>query len=285
MKNGNKKDKRSPSVSKKQATIRTFDDVVRELNRLISPPSGVAIDTEWARSLCLNYCWALDHLKFVSDALTDDHVERNRFRLGTIGASTLLTAKQVVEDFLKPRWITESKNQKTRGQASEVSYQDLQIAAETLYQAVHAEYERVRLLAREERPGDIGAYARNGGTTSKLYKLREARIKEAQKACEQEDSEAEVTIIKTIINSLQNWIGQSLVYYRAHALPADYLVNFFGENVTAEELQKTRSFSLTKAKKSLFARAREAAAQSNFTLEASALSLLAAFYAKKENPC
>ncbi len=151
---------------------------------------------------------------------------------------------------------------------------ELQEASCQWYQDVKQEYERVRDLPPDQRPGDLGAYARNGGPTSKPQKMCAFRVQDILTACQQGNVQGARTAAVQARHAVENWIGQTVGYIRDGMMPGAYAEQYFGLGISAATILAASSD--TAAKEAMWSVA--AAAGPQDPIQPVALSILADLY-------
>lgn len=148
-----------------------------------------------------------------------------------------------------------------------------------LYALVKAEY-----LACQSNPGqcpgDIGAYARNGGPSSKLAKMCHFRVLNMIEHCGASLHAQAHTDVIHAENAMENWIGQTVRYVRAGQLPGSYAEAYFGFGVVASAILDPPT--TIAAQEAMWALA--AAAGKQNPIEATALSILADLKYRLDRP-
>lgn len=119
--------------------------------------------------------------------------------------------------------------------------------------------------------GELGAYARNGGATSKLAKMCEFRVLSIIDYCAESNYSAALTQAIHAEDAMQNWIGQTVGYVRNGQMPVSYAEDYFGLGVVASQILNPPS--ATVAKEDMWAIADDAEVQD--PIAATALSILA----------
>jgi hypothetical protein len=139
-----------------------------------------------------------------------------------------------------------------------------------LYALANAEYVACRDFPTT-CPGELGAYARNGGATSKLAKMCDFRVLDMVSHCAAVNyTSAHLDVIHAE-EAMQNWIGQTVGYVRNGQMPGSYAEAYFGLGVTTADI--TTPSTTTQAKEDMWAIADVAGPQE--PIVATALSILA----------
>lgn len=149
----------------------------------------------------------------------------------------------------------------------------------TLYDAAQAEYVACRDFP-ETCVGELGAYARNGGATSKLAKMCNFRVLDMIDHCGTFDYAAAHTDVVNAESAMENWVGQTVGYVRNEQLPGSYVDAYFGLGVVAADV--TIPPTATAAKEAMWAIADEAGVQD--PIAATALSILADLKNRLDQP-
>ena len=148
-----------------------------------------------------------------------------------------------------------------------------------LYALANAEY-LICQADPEVCPGELGAYARNGGATSKLAKMCEFRVLDMIDHCAALNDTAAHTDVLNAESAMENWIGQTVGYVRNGQMPGSYAEAYFGMGVvTAQILDPPTT---TAAKLAMWAIADAAGLQD--PIEAFALSILADLKNRLDQP-
>jgi hypothetical protein len=139
-----------------------------------------------------------------------------------------------------------------------------------LYVLANAEY-----VACRDFPatcsGELGAYARNGGATSKLAKMCEFRVLDMMSHCSVLNYTSAYIDVIHAEDAMQNWVGQTVGYVRNGQMPGSYAEAYFGLGVTTADI--TTPSTTTQAKEDMWAIADVAGPQE--PIVATALSILA----------
>jgi hypothetical protein len=139
-----------------------------------------------------------------------------------------------------------------------------------LYALANAEYVACRDFPAT-CPGELGAYARNGGATSKLAKMCEFRVLDMIAHCSVLNYTAAYIDGIHAEDAMQNWVGQTVGYVRNGQMPGSYAEVYFGFGVVTADI--TTPATTTQAKENMWAIADDAGVQD--PIEATALSILA----------
>jgi hypothetical protein len=162
-------------------------------------------------------------------------------------------------------------------QASTLS--NLHQASCDLYALANAEYVAYR-DSPATCPGELGAYARNGGATSKLAKMCEFRVLDMIAHCAVSNyTSAHLDVIHAE-DAMQNWVGQTVGYVRNGQIPGSYAEAYFGLGVVTADI--TTPATTTQAKENMWAIADAAGPQE--PIEALALSILADLKNRLDQP-
>jgi hypothetical protein len=159
------------------------------------------------------------------------------------------------------------------------SLDNLYLASCDLYALANAEYVACRDFP-VTCPGELGAYARNGGATSKLAKMCTFRVLDMIEHCADSNFTAARTDVIHADDAMQNWVGQTVGYVRNGQLLGSYAEAYFGLGVTAGDV--TAPGTTTQAKENMWAVADEAGDQE--PIAALALSILADLKNRLDRP-
>ena len=148
-----------------------------------------------------------------------------------------------------------------------------------LYALANAEY-LICQADPESCPGELGAYARNGGATSKLAKMCEFRVLDMISHCAAANYTSAHLKVVYAEDAMQNWIGQTVGYVRNDQMPGSYAEAYFGFGVVMSAI--TTPLTTTQAKENMWAIADAAGPQE--PIEALALSILADLKNRLDQP-
>jgi hypothetical protein len=154
---------------------------------------------------------------------------------------------------------------------------ELQTAACAFHDILEADYQQCR--AGGHCYGDIGALARNGGNSSKFFKVCEFRVSDLIGYCAARNTRAARTALNSAIAAAENWIGQTEKYCWDGQMDCNYVVSRFGAGyVTIGDVTWGRSYDT--AKRHVWAVAAAVGAQSK--VDPSAVSILAELYNRSD---
>ena len=153
------------------------------------------------------------------------------------------------------------------------SLADLQRAACEFHDILQADYQQCRTGGHCY--GDIGTLARNGGNTSKFFRMCEFRVFDVIGYCAAGNTSAARTALNSAIAAAENWIGQTEKYCWNGQMDCNYVVDRFGADfVTLGDVTFGRNYDT--AKRHVWDVAKAVGTQSE--VDWSAVSILAELY-------